>query len=142
VTVATIAEDNGRFLFVEEEVRGARMLNQPAGHLEPGESLVEAAVRETREETGWEVKPVALVGVYQWQDPALDDGVLRVCFHAHPVRQFPDEALDRGIIRALWLEPEEAEAYPAEERSPLVQRCIQDYQAGRSYGLEVLSTLL
>ncbi len=141
VTVASIVENSGRFLMVEELVRGQRMINQPAGHLEPDETLVDAAARETLEETGWVVEPVALVGIYQWQDPALEDGILRVCFHAQAVKHQAHRPLDEGIIEALWLSPAGLDEHPAQARSPLVRRCIEDFRDGRRFSLDALSAL-
>ena len=137
VTVATVVSRNGRLLLVEEEKAGRRVLNQPAGHLEPGESLVEAAVRETREETGWEVRPTALVGSYQW---TAGDGTpfLRFAFAAEPVRHHPEQALDAGIVQALWLPPMELHAQMARLRSPLVWQTVADWLDGQRHPLSLL----
>lgn len=125
LTVACVIHREGRFLLVEEHVRGALVLNQPAGHVEAGERLVDAAVRETLEETGWEVRLTGLVGVYQWQAP---DGVhfLRFAFAAEALRHRPEQPLDQGIERALWLPPDTLRAAPQRLRSPLVLRAIED----------------
>jgi 8-oxo-dGTP pyrophosphatase MutT (NUDIX family) len=137
-TVATIVERDGRFLFVEERVRGRLVLNQPAGHLEPGESLVDAAARETLEETGWVVRPHCLVGIYQWTSP--DDGaaVLRFAFGAEVVEQRTGAVLDHGIERVLWLARDELESRRAQARSPLVARGVDDWLAGRRIPLQAL----
>lgn len=137
VTVATVVSRAGQLLLVEEEKHGRRVLNQPAGHLEPGESLVEAAVRETREETGWEVRPSAFVGAYQWDAP---DGkpFLRFAFAAEPVRHYPDQPLDTGIVRALWLTPAALQADMARLRSPLVWQAVSDWLAGQRHPLSML----
>lgn len=139
VTVATVVEADGRLLVVEESIRGEVVLNQPAGHLDPGESLLEAAVRETLEETAWEVALTHGLGTYQWQAP---DGrhYLRFAFAARPLRHHPDRALDTGILRALWMTPAELAAAAPRHRSPLVARTVADYLAGARIGLEHLRT--
>lgn len=143
VTVATIVVADGRLLMVEEEVQGRLVINQPAGHLEPDESLPSAALRETREETGWEVRLTAFIGAYQWQAPAADGGrhFLRLAFAAEPVSHDPARPLDEGIVRALWLTPAELAAEGARHRSPLVWRVVEDFLAGRRYPLDLLAQL-
>lgn len=136
VTVAAIVENRGRFLMVEEIIDGQRVLNQPAGHLEPGESLLQAACRETLEETAWILEPEALVGVYRWVHPHSGDTFLRTAFCGQ-ARQGPaDGQLDADIHAVHWLNPEEIGARP--QRSPLVWRCLQDYLAGRRHDLALL----
>jgi len=144
VTVATIVVRDGRFLMVEEDVRGAVVLNQPAGHLEPDESLIDAARRETLEETGWEVEPTTFVGAYQWKAPGNDDGsggrhYLRIAFAAQLGQHHPHRALDEGILRALWMTPDELFAAKARHRSPLVWRTVADFLAGRRFPLNALN---
>jgi len=141
VTVATVVERNGSYLFVEERVRGALVVNQPAGHLEPDESLVQAAVRETLEETAWEVELTGLVAVYQWMNPADQGQVLRFTFAAVPLRQRPGQALDQGIVRALWLTPEELRAGNFPPRSPLVWKSIEDHAQRRPLPLDALCSV-
>lgn len=141
VTVATLVAHDGALLMVEEEVSGRRVLNQPAGHLEPDESLVAAAVRETLEESGWDVVPTALVGLYQWKSPVDGRHFLRVAVAADPVRHHPDRTLDAGILRALWMTPSELQAAAERHRSPLVWRAVADYLAGSRHPLSVLSHL-
>jgi 8-oxo-dGTP pyrophosphatase MutT (NUDIX family) len=146
VTVATVVVRDGRFLMVEEDVRGALVLNQPAGHLEPDESLIEAARRETLEETGWEVEPTDFVGAYQWKSPVNDDGsggrhYLRMAFAAELGRHHPQRPLDEGIRQALWLSPEQLLAERARHRSPLVWRTAADFLAGRRFPLTALNHL-
>ena len=113
------------------------MLNQPAGHLEPGESLVAAAARETLEETGWEVNITHLVGVYRW---CADDGTafLRFAFGGEPLRHHAERALDRGIERALWLTPTELRAANGRTRSPLVLAVVEDWLAGARLPISAL----
>ncbi|HVI26638.1 MAG TPA: NUDIX hydrolase [Xanthomonadaceae bacterium] len=143
VTVATVVVRDGRLLCVEERVRGALVLNQPAGHLEPDESLFEAALRETREETGWDVRLTAFIGAYQWTAPARDGEAegrhyLRFAFAAEPVAHDPARPLDDGIERALWLTPAELRAEAARHRSPLVWRVVADHLGGRRQPLSLL----
>ncbi len=140
VTVATIVVRDGRLLLVEERIDGELVLNQPAGHLEPGESLVEAAVRETLEETGWHVRPTALVGTYQWDAPNGQQ-YLRFAFAAEPLTHAADRPLDVGIERALWLAPEALAAEAARHRSPLVWRVVSDWLAGRRHPLHAVERL-
>ncbi|RNF83359.1 NUDIX hydrolase [Montanilutibacter psychrotolerans] len=146
VTVATIVVDAGRLLLVEERVGGRLVLNQPAGHLEPDESLLEAALRETREETGWDVRLTAFVGAYQWKAPVNPDGsggrhYLRFAFAAEPLAHDPARTLDEGIVRALWLTPSELQAEHARHRSPLVWRTASDFLAGRRQPLDLMQHL-
>lgn len=141
VTVATIVERDGRYLLVEEETRAGRKLNQPAGHLESGESLPAAAVRETLEETAWSVAPTALVGVYRWE--ASDNGAtfVRFSFAAEARAHDPARPLDAGIVRAVWLTYDEIAARRADHRSPLVQRCIDDFRAGLRWPLDFVAEI-
>ena len=138
VTVATIVERGGRFLLVEEETRAGLRLNQPAGHLETGESLPAAAVRETLEETGWHVRATALVGVYRWEAPETGTAYVRFSFAADARAHDAARPLDRGIVRALWLTYDEIAAMNASHRSPLVLRCIDDYRAGVRWPLDLV----
>lgn len=140
VTVATIVVRDGRFLLVEEVVGSRTVLNQPAGHWEAGETLVAAAVRETLEETAWEVEPTALLGTYTYQPDDLAYGFLRFAFLAEPRRQH-QRALDPGILRAVWLTPEELRASAGRHRSPMVQRCVDDALAGLRYPLALCAAL-
>lgn len=146
VTVAAVVEREGRFLVVEERVRSRLVINQPAGHLEKGESLVEAVVREALEETAWHFVPKAVVGIYLWNQTARSgDGpartFLRVAFHGTVTHHEGARTLDTGIERALWLSREQLAAQPSRLRSPLVMRCVDDYLAGRRFPLEVLTDL-
>lgn len=140
VTVATLVVDGGRLLCVEERVGGRLVINQPAGHLEPDESLLDAAVRETLEETGWKVRLTGFVGAYQWK---AESGrhYLRFAFAGDPVSHDPDRALDEGIERALWLSPGELQEAAERHRSPLVWRAAADFLAGQRYPLSMLNQL-
>ena len=141
VTVAAVVERHSRFLIVEEQDQGKIVYNQPAGHLEPDESLLQAVARETLEETGWHIRPTALVGVYQWTSPGNGVTYLRACFAGECLQHEVDRALDEGILRALWLSREELLALSPQLRSPLVLRCIDDYLAGPGYPLDVIHHL-
>ena len=137
LTVAAIAEHDGRFLFVQERAARRIVLNQPAGHLEAGESLLEAVVRETREETGRGFRPESVTGIYLWQGPA-GRTVLRVAFAGRIGERENGSTLDRAILRTLWLDRRELAARGAEHRSPLVLTCVDDYLRGVRHPLELL----
>ncbi len=178
LTVATIVPEpvtesdnkaNGfsgqRFLFVEEQINNDIITNQPAGHLEPHESLLDAAVRETLEETGWHVELTHFIGVYVYRPksqeppapsslaPSTSEGhdpetasnsdagatYYRFCFCAKPINLISNVELDHGIIRPLWLSVDELNAKERVLRSPLVKQCVIDYQAGRRYPLSTVS---
>lgn len=141
VVVAAIVEQDGRFLLVEEEADGRFVFNQPAGHLDEGESLVSAVVRETMEETAWHIEPTALVGIYRWVKPNSDITFLRFCFAARALSYDTAALLDKEIVRAVWLTTQEVEALGERLRSPLVLRCLYDYQAGRRFDLALLQDL-
>ena len=136
VTVAAVIERQGRFLFVEERIDGKLVLNQPAGHLDPGESLVQACRREVLEETAHHFEPTALVGIYRWHYAAKDVTFLRFCFKGNLAGQL-SRPLDKEIVRLHWLTAEELKERKAQHRSPLVQRCVEDFLAGRSFPLEL-----
>lgn len=138
VTVASIVERDGRFLLVEEQVGGRLVLNQPAGHLDAGESLIEAAARETLEETGFHVEPWALVGVYQLDQRQRH--FVRFAFAARVTGHEPERELDVGIVRALWLEREQIAACD-NLRSSLVLRAVDDYLSGQRAPLALLRHL-
>jgi 8-oxo-dGTP pyrophosphatase MutT (NUDIX family) len=139
ITVATIAERDGRFLMIEEETRLGIRLNQPAGHVEVGESIAAAAARETLEEAAWRVDPTALVGVYHWQSP-LYGTYVRFTFAASARMHEPARPLDSGIVRALWLTYDEIAAHPM-HRSPFVLRSLDDYRTGRRFPLGLIASL-
>lgn len=141
VTVAAVAERDGRFLLVEERASGRVVLNQPAGHLEDGESLLEAVVRETLEETAWDFQPTAVVGVYLWRPAQQGRSFLRITFSGELLAHDPSRRLDRGIIRTRWLSRDELLAPGARLRSPLVLQCVNDYLAGVSHPLSLVNYL-
>ena len=140
VTVATLVVRDGRLLCVEERANGQLVINQPAGHLEPDESLVEAAVRETREETGWNVRVTHMVGAYQWK-AETGRHYLRFAFAAEPIDEIPEATLDEGIVRALWLAPGELQALAPRHRSPLVWQCAVDFLGGCRHPLWLVQQL-
>jgi 8-oxo-dGTP pyrophosphatase MutT (NUDIX family) len=142
VTVAAVIEEQGRFLLVEEETPEGLMLNNPAGHLDPGESPLEAVVREALEETARNFIPEALLGLYmaRFQRPARAEDVtyLRLAFCGRVGQQIAGRALDRGIVRTLWMTAEELRASAPRHRSPLLLRCVEDYLAGRRLPLDAI----
>ena len=144
VTVAAIVERDGRFLLVEEETPEGVRLNQPAGHLDPGESLIDAAVREALEETTCAFTPDALLGVYMARSASAFAAVpvtyVRFAFVGTVGAPDPALKLDDGILRTLWLAPDEVRARTREHRSPLVMKCIEDYLVGQRFPLSVVHT--
>lgn len=141
VTVAAVVQCEGKFLFVEETVGPQTVLNQPAGHWEAGETLIEAARRETLEETGWEIEITSLLGVYEFEPPELGYGFLRFAFNATAARHHAQRKLDSGILRALWLSSGELRSQHARHRSPMVQRCVDDCLAGKQQPLSLIMHL-
>ena len=143
-TVAAVVERDGRMLMVEEHTAEGLRLNQPAGHLDPGESLQDAAVRETLEETGWRVEPVALLGLYMARYANAKEGVdvtyLRHAFVCRALSHDAARPLDEGIVRAVWMTPDEILAVRERHRSPAVERTVLDYVAGRRFPLDLIWT--
>ncbi|MGB0721823.1 MAG: NUDIX hydrolase [Gammaproteobacteria bacterium] len=140
-TVAAVIEREGRFLMVRETIEGRSTLNQPAGHLEDNESLVQAVVREVREETAWTFEPRGIVGVYRWRHPCGAPTFLRFVFHGG-VRDFDeDQALDPDIDATEWMDLSTLEAHSADMRSPLVMQGLNDYRQGRRFPLDLLVDL-
>jgi len=142
VTVAAVAQRDGKFLFVEERSGGRVVLNQPAGHLEDGETFLEAVVRETLEETAWRFEPQAVVGVYVWRPPHAARTFLRVAFSGELRDHDPARPLDRGILRTRWLTREQLHEPRLRLRSPLVTQCLDDYLAGVRHPLSLISHLI
>lgn len=148
VTVAAVIERDGRFLLVEEHTAEGLRLNNPAGHLDPGESLVDAVARETLEETMHTFTPTALVGVYMsrfqrtGRDGAADEDItyLRFAYCGELGDVVPGRTLDTGIVRTLWMTPDEVRASASRHRSPLVLRCMEDHLAGQRHPLSVVFT--
>lgn len=141
VTVAAIIERDGKFLLVEEETGDGLMFNQPAGHLENGESLLEGVKRETWEETAHRFEPTALLGMYHWRHPKKDITYLRVAFIGNVTGFDASQKLDDGILRAVWMTLEEIRATQDRHRSPQVLTCIEHYLAGQRFPLSVLTHL-
>jgi 8-oxo-dGTP pyrophosphatase MutT (NUDIX family) len=141
ITVAAVAEDAGRFLVVEERINRRLVFNQPAGHVERGETLLEAVVRETREETAWRFQPLALIGVYLWRNPASGRSTMRFAFTGTVADHDAAQALDRGIVRTHWLSRSELLEREPQLRSPLVMRCIEDYLRGAHQSLAAVGAL-
>ena len=144
VTVAGVIEREGRFLLVEEETAEGLRLNNPAGHLDPGESPAQGCAREVLEETAWAFRPTGLVGIYlsrfQRASTGEDITYLRFAFCGELAGHHADRALDTGIVRTLWLSPQEVRETADRHRSPLVLRCMEDYLAGRRLPLEAIYT--
>lgn len=141
VTVAAIAQVEGRFLCVEERISQKLVLNQPAGHVEAGETLLEAIVREVREETAWLFEPEAFVGAYLWRNPSSSRSTLRFAFTGVVSDHDPAQPLDRGIVCTRWLTREELGEREQRLRSPLVLRCIDDYRSGRRLPMDTVACL-
>jgi ADP-ribose pyrophosphatase YjhB (NUDIX family) len=141
VTVAAVIERDGRFLLVEEHTAEGLQLNNPAGHLDCGETPVQGCRRETLEETTYAFEPKALVGVYlsrQQKSEGQDITYLRFAFCGELGAPDPSLSLDHGIVRTVWLTLDEVRASAARHRSPVVLRCIEDYLAGQRFGLDLL----
>jgi 8-oxo-dGTP pyrophosphatase MutT (NUDIX family) len=141
LTVAAVAEENGRFLVVEERISNRLVFNQPAGHVERGETLVEAVVREAMEETAWRFVPQALLGVYRWRNPRNGRETMRFAFVGAVKDHNAALPLDRGIIRTHWLSRAEMVERERRLRSPLVLRCVDDYLGGRRLPVESVAHL-
>lgn len=138
ITVACIIEKDNKFLMVEEFRNGVLVFNQPAGHLEPDETLQDAAIREAYEETGWHVEPVALLGVSKYISPQSGVIYYRTTFIARAIKHDSQAELDEGIVNALWLSYEELKSQPEKLRSPLVIKNIEQYLAGQQFPLSVI----
>jgi ADP-ribose pyrophosphatase YjhB (NUDIX family) len=143
-TVAAIIERDGRYLLIEEHTPEGLRLNNPAGHLDPGESPQQGVVREALEETMRAFTPEALVGIYlsRFQRPSTGEDVtyVRFAFCGSVGDELAGHSLDSGIVRTLWMTPDEVRATAARHRSPLVLRCIEDHLAGRRFALDLVST--
>ena len=139
VTVAAVIEHDGKFLLVEENTSQGLLFNQPAGHLEPNESLIAGVTREVLEESARDFIPQYLIGIYRWHSTAADTTYLRFAFGGQVTQYYPERTLDEGIVHAVWMSPEEIRASQSRHRSPLILRCVEDYLAGKRYPLEILT---
>ena len=137
ITVATIIEKDERFLFVKEHAENRIVLNQPAGHLEMDESLIQAAIRETLEETGWDIEITHLIGIYLYSAPSNKVTYQRVCFAGRALQQRENYSLDEEIIEPVWLTREELLSQRELWRSPLVLRSLDDYLSGERFSLDL-----
>ena len=142
LTVAAIVERDGQFLLVEERAGNAMVFNQPAGHVERGEELIAAVIRETLEETAWSFRPEALTGIYLWDQPEKQKTFLRFAFCGQVTTHDPERRLDRGIARAVWMDRTQIAARGPRLRSPMVLKCIDDYLAGRRFPLNIVQSML
>lgn len=138
ITVATIVARAGKFLMVKENSKGGLVYNQPAGHVELNESLLDAAVRETLEETAWRVNLEQLLGIYQYTSPENGITYIRHCFIATAIEPRTERDLDEDIVEAVWISLEELERRKSQMRSPLVLEVIRDYLKGISYPLSTI----
>lgn len=138
LTVAAVVERDGQFLLIEERVGPRLVFNQPAGHVERGEQLITAVIRETLEETAWHFKPQALVGVYFWEQHDKQRTFMRFAFAGQVTDHDSKRRLDRGIERAVWMSHDDIVARSSRLRSPMVMRCVEDYLAGQRYPMELV----
>jgi ADP-ribose pyrophosphatase YjhB (NUDIX family) len=139
VTVAAVIEQNDKFLLVEEHTSQGLKFNQPAGHLEACESLLQAVIRETREESAYDFEPEHLVGVYRWHANTSNTTYLRFAYSGHILSHHAEQSLDKGIVRAVWMSVEEIRATVTRHRSPLILQCVEDYLAGKRYPLDLVT---
>ncbi|HKX53734.1 MAG TPA: NUDIX hydrolase [Nitrosospira sp.] len=139
VTVAAVVEKDGQYLLVEEQTSSGLLFNQPAGHLEPGESIIHGAIRETLEETGYTFVPRSVLGIYHWHSQADDTTFIRFAFSGSVSNHDPGRTLDTGIVRADWFDLDEIRKMTYCHRSPLVMKCIEDHLAGKSCPLDILT---
>jgi ADP-ribose pyrophosphatase YjhB (NUDIX family) len=142
LTVAAVVERDGQFLLVEERVGNSMVFNQPAGHVERGEDLIAAVIRETLEETAWTFSPQALTGIYLWEQPEKQRSFLRFAFCGQVTSHDAQRRLDRGIERAVWMDRAHIVSRSSRLRSPMVLRCIDDYLEGRRYPLDIVQHML
>ena len=138
-TVAAVIEQDNRFLIIEEDVNGEIQYNQPAGHVEDGESFIDAVVRETLEEAARDFTPDHVTGIYLWKHPGNLESFLRIAFSGQVSSHYPEQQLDEGIIGTSWMSRDEVAALGDRLRSPMVLHCIDDYIAGKQYPLDLLN---
>ncbi|MCC5794821.1 MAG: NUDIX hydrolase [Chromatiales bacterium] len=141
LTVAAVVAERDRFLLVEEHAGGRIVLNQPAGHVEPGESLREAVIRETLEETAWHFEPEAIIGIYLWSPGHGEPSFLRVAYTGRCSHHERNRALDHGIIRNVWLTRDQLQQQAARLRSPMVLRAVDDFISGQRHQCDLVSEL-
>jgi 8-oxo-dGTP pyrophosphatase MutT (NUDIX family) len=141
ITVAAVTETDGRFLVVEERINRRLVFNQPAGHVEHGESLLDAVIREVREETAWGFEPQQLLGVYLWRNPSSGRSTMRFAFTGRVMDHDAHRPLDRGIVCTHWLSRADLMQREPRLRSPLVLRCVEDYLGGTRMPLESVAKL-
>jgi 8-oxo-dGTP pyrophosphatase MutT (NUDIX family) len=141
ITVAAVTENDGKFLVVEERINQRLVFNQPAGHVERGESLVEAVVREVREETAWRFEPELLIGVYLWRSPESGVTTMRFAFSGQVDDHHASQPLDHGIVGTHWLSRADLKQRESALRSPLVLRCVEDYLGGQRQALDSVAHL-
>jgi len=139
-TVAAVVEHDDKFLCVEESVAGQMVINQPAGHLEPGEDLIEAVIRETQEETAWTFEPTHITGIYTWQHPKTKESFIRFTFTGKLLEHDSERPLDKDIDRVVWLTYDELKKQ-AHLRSPMVVKSVEDYLAGHRFPVSILTYL-
>jgi 8-oxo-dGTP pyrophosphatase MutT (NUDIX family) len=142
VTVAAVIERNGRFLLVEEHTSNGLQFNQPAGHLEENESLIDAVKREALEETGWQFEPEQIVSIQLWRKNSNAPSFLRCCFSGQCHSHDPNHPLDEGIVATHWLTREEIHDQKHRLRSPLVSIAVDEYLSGQRYPLSLLKTFI
>jgi 8-oxo-dGTP pyrophosphatase MutT (NUDIX family) len=138
LTVAAIIQRDGKFLLVEERVGPRMVFNQPAGHVERGEQLLTAVVRETLEETAWHFQPEALVGVYFWEQADKQRTFMRFAFSGYVTNHDSTRRLDRGIERAVWMSHDDIIARTSRMRSPMVLRCVEDFLSGQRFPMDLV----
>jgi len=141
ITVAAVTETDGRFLVVEERINRRLVFNQPAGHVERGETLLDAVIREVREETAWGFEPEQLLGVYLWRNPSSGRSTMRFAFTGRVMDHDARQSLDRGIVCTHWLSRDDLMQREPQLRSPLVLRCVEDYLDGARMPLESVAKL-
>ena len=141
ITVAAVTETDGRFLVVEERINRRLVFNQPAGHVENGETLLDAVIREVREETAWGFEPQQLLGVYLWRNPSSGRSTMRFAFTGRVMDHDAQRPLDRGIVCTHWLSRDDLMQREPRLRSPLVLRCVEDYLGGARMPLESVAKL-
>jgi ADP-ribose pyrophosphatase YjhB (NUDIX family) len=140
ITVTAVIESEQRFLLIEEKARGTIVFNQPSGHWDENETLIQAAARETLEESAWHFEPQAIIGIYTYTNPSYNTTYLRIAYAGQHHSHEPNRPLDTGILRTQWFTRDEIAKLP-NLRSPMVLRCVDDYIAGKRYPLSLVTAL-